>query len=290
MTNLSTTSGKSSVNPPPRCENISRPDMRALAVSYAEKGYHVLCLVPDGKNPSCKGGKNNATNDPENARQWWTGPDGSPENDNVGIRCKGLCVFDFDVKDGRTMLEHQNAVIKKYGEGFLRGAPASKTPSDGRHLLFRLPKGIMRVPTSIKKMPFLPGVDIIGEADYIVAPGSYTKADPDKKISAGHYTLRGGLKELPPVAELPELPAAALDDVLAAGGKTREWAMGRDDGRADPSGAPPADFISPDHPVDTEDQFAKGRAYLRDEAKEAVDGTGAHEVKKRPSFSWAISG
>jgi hypothetical protein len=228
--------------------------MRALAVSFAEKGYHVFRLAVDSKKPVLGSHwKADATNDVEIVRKWWTALDGSPKDWNIGIRCRGICAFDFDVKGGRTMIEHQNAVIEKYGRTFLQGALITKTPSGGRHAIFRLPEG-MRVPSSVGKL--FPGVDIRGDDGYIVAPGSH--------IPAGGYALGGG-QEWMPVAALAE--AAALDDVLAAGSRTREWAMGKDDDRVAPKGK---DWESFEHTVDTDDQIETARAWLRNEAPEAV--------------------
>jgi hypothetical protein len=197
MTNLSTIGAKSSED---------SPDMRALAVSYAEKGLYILPLVPNSKKPASEHAKDDATNDVKIIRKWWTRADGSPGKWNIGIRGKGLLILDFDIKE-QPLVGVVAAFIGKFGR-VPKGAPIVETPSGGRHAYLRLPEG-MRVPNSVKKIS--PGVDVCGEDGYVVGPGSHTEATPDGKTAIGDYVLLESDFSSPPVAPEKLIEAAGAE-------------------------------------------------------------------------------
>jgi len=65
-----------------------------IAISCVRRGWCVHPLKPSGKIPVTKHGKNDATLDEAQVREWWTHNPAC----NVGISCgpSGLCVLDAD--------------------------------------------------------------------------------------------------------------------------------------------------------------------------------------------------
>jgi hypothetical protein len=70
-------------------------------------------------------------------RSSWSGFDGERKHWNPGIRRKGLCVLDFDPKNGQTIEELVAAFKEKYGEP---PDAVVKTPRGGRHLYLSCPR------------------------------------------------------------------------------------------------------------------------------------------------------
>ena len=69
------------------------------ALRYAEWGWCVLPVVPNGKIPATAHGVNDATKDPEQIKRWWA----QNPNLNIGIACgsaSGIVVFDIDPRNG----------------------------------------------------------------------------------------------------------------------------------------------------------------------------------------------
>jgi Bifunctional DNA primase/polymerase, N-terminal len=115
--------------------------------------------------------------------QWWT----EHPADGIAIVCGhrvGLLVVDVDPRNG--------GLKSLTGVHFPRG-PVVLTPRGGWHHYFRL-DGSEAVPTHIN---LLPGVDLKGEASFVVAP-------PTQVGKTGHYRWAPGrsLDELP----LPRVP------------------------------------------------------------------------------------
>ncbi len=70
-------------------------NLTAHAISYAEAGWYILPLFPEGKRPITNRGYKEASNDPEQVRQWWTQ---NPEA-NIGLvtgKQNGIIVVDID--------------------------------------------------------------------------------------------------------------------------------------------------------------------------------------------------
>jgi AAA domain/Bifunctional DNA primase/polymerase, N-terminal len=252
MANVAYFPVSSSENPPDQ-QNISPPDMRALAVSYAEGGFHVFRLARGSKKTLAgSNGHLDATNDPEHVYKQWTAVGDSPKDWNIGIQCKGLCILDFDT--GKKSLDELiKGFVEKYGK-LPKETPIVDTPRGGCHAYMRLPEGI-RVPNSVGKI--LPGVDIRGDHGYVVGPGSHTEATPGEKTVTGDYVLRNGLGELPPIAELPEAPAWLIE---AAGAEKSSGDSPRN-GRG-----PPPEW------ADNEPAIAAAIKYLIDNAPELTAG------------------
>lgn len=129
------------------------------ALQYAMQGWAVFPLRPGAKTPLTEHGFKEATKDLEQIRQWWTRwPDA-----NVGVvtgKVSGIVVLDVDRKNG------VDGVVAAT-ELDLPETLVARTPSGGFHLIFKAPeKAIPR------KIGVKPGLDILGEGGYFVAPGS----------------------------------------------------------------------------------------------------------------------
>lgn len=107
-----------------------RSIVHEAALRYAELGYPVFPCAPGEKLPATANGFKNASSDPEQIDAWWTAKPAS----NIGIPTQGLLVLDIDVE-----AEWLNDEPEKLLE--LAAAPLSRTPSGGRHYVFRQPAG-----------------------------------------------------------------------------------------------------------------------------------------------------
>lgn len=150
------------------------------ALSYANQGYAVFPLRPNGKDPLTDHGFKDATKELEPIRQWWTK---WPEA-NVGVvtgRASGIVVLDIDRKHGV-----DGAVSAAELE--LPKTLTIRTPSGGFHLFFKAPQGVI-VP---RRIGVKPGLDILGEGGYVVAAGSFVNG-------AAYEVVRNH-----PICECPE--------------------------------------------------------------------------------------
>jgi putative DNA primase/helicase len=131
------------------------------ALSYANQGYAVFPLQPNGKNPLTEHGFKDASRDPTVIQAWWSK---WPEA-NVGIatgRISGIVVLDVDRKHG------VDGVVSA-AELDLPPTLVIKTPSGGYHLFYKAPPGVI-VP---RRIGVKPGLDVLGEGGYVVAAGSW---------------------------------------------------------------------------------------------------------------------
>jgi hypothetical protein len=144
-------------------------DIPKSADRLVDFGFHLVKLKPYTKQPA--GGRDwqqrIATRPPK-----WTG------EYNIGIMGgteiqpgKRLLILDIDVKNGQTGNDSIQRIQEIY-EPLPRTAEAS-TPSGGRHLYYLVPEetpltGIRGI---LQQLEF-PGVELIGEGLYVVAPPS----------------------------------------------------------------------------------------------------------------------
>jgi hypothetical protein len=130
------------------------------ALNYAQRGWPVFPLHPNGKAPLTQNGFKEATREPEKVNEWWSRwPDA-----NIGIvtgRDSGIVVLDVDIKHG---VDGTAAAAQLD----LPETMVVKTAGGGYHLIFQLPKDAV-IP---RKIGVRPGLDILGEGGYFVAPGS----------------------------------------------------------------------------------------------------------------------
>lgn len=141
------------------------------ARGYIERGWSVLPLRREGKEPVTRHGLNDASDNPAQVDVWWgegNGYGGDPWY-NVGISCgavsNGLCVIDLDCHgpgaDGRETLRDWETA-----NGRLPETVEVETGSGGRHLLYRVTRPLR--PSANEAL----GVDIRCDGSYIVAPPS----------------------------------------------------------------------------------------------------------------------
>lgn len=160
-------------------------ELAAAAVAYAaERGWHVVPLVPRRKVPLTRHGLLDASSDPGLVAAWWA----EHPNANIGIACgpSGLLVIDLD---GTEAVEAWNRLASEHGgERTLSAATAN-----GVHVYFagngRSTAGRVG-----------PGIDTRGAGGYVVAPHSiHERGSVYRWIDADA-----------PLAPLPEWLAQAL--------------------------------------------------------------------------------
>lgn len=129
------------------------------AMSYIDRGWHVLPVMPAQKRPATIQGFKDATLDPLTVRRWFS----SGPKYNVGIRtgkASNLLVVDVDNP------ESWHSCAKANG-----GVPDTRTvatPRGGLHLYFRQPSQTIACSQNL----LAPGVDVKGEGGYVLAPVS----------------------------------------------------------------------------------------------------------------------
>lgn len=131
--------------------------MLNIALAYAARGWRVHPLKPRDKRPLSKNGCKDGTLDPDIIRRWWTKiPDA-----NIGL-ATGYEFFVLDIDpDGMAWYEAND----------LPTTHEAVTGRAGRHLLYRIPAGIV-IHNSTGKIAS--GVDVRGIGGYIVAAPSQT--------------------------------------------------------------------------------------------------------------------
>jgi hypothetical protein len=142
----------------------------AAALRYQGQGYAVLALARGRKRPhrmlGSYGGVHWASIDGKAAKWSWSQDPAA----NVGVACGSpsrLVVVDLDVKHGDDGPGELTKFMNAGGFG-IRDAPIAETPSGGVHLWLRTPRGLR-----IQGRPgILPGVDILGDGNLVVAPPS----------------------------------------------------------------------------------------------------------------------
>lgn len=164
--------------------------MKHHALSYADRGWHVLPLAPGHKRPACKNGVYDATTDIEDIREW-------PDKSNIGIACgevSGIVVLDVDPRNGGH--KSLDRLLRRHGE--LPRTQRVETGGGGEHYYFRYPE------SGIKKGVVADGLDLVSDGGYVVAP-------PSLHPSGSHYRWRETRGDRPPpLAELPAWVRAEL--------------------------------------------------------------------------------
>jgi len=194
--------------------NGNSKELLQAALEYASWGWAVFPLQPRGKRPlPGSRGHNDASTDPRVIRRWWKEvPDA-----NVGIRCcsqNGPIILDLDGPEGRISISDLKLP---------RTLQATSGRKHRRHFYFRggLKKEIRR------KLKFLPGVDLLGDGGYVVAPPSihpktgkpYRWVNGYKAAKLPPSVIRRGKKK-PTPTQAPPLPSfiesGARDDLLTS--------------------------------------------------------------------------
>jgi replicative DNA helicase len=171
----------------------------AAALTYADRGWHVLPIPQGKKYPRFNEWQNLATVDDDLITTWWERwPD-----DGVGIACgaaSGIFVIDVDVADGKVGERTLAELEAQYGE--LPETYTVRTPTGGWHFYFRYdptrPLGNGKLGADI---------DTRGEGGQVLAPPTI------HPVTGTPYAVTSDL----PLADLPEwcyaiLLAAPVDD------------------------------------------------------------------------------
>ena len=159
-------------------ENLSN------ALRYQKAGFAILplhtvrngvctCKKPDcsnpGKHPRTRHGVKDATKDPNKIREWF----GKWPDSNIGIATGGeseIVVLDVDVKKGKPGLESLKELQDQIGP--LPNTLTCQTPSGGLHYYFKTKNLPLK-----NKLGFMPGLDLMANGGYVVAPPSLTGND-----------------------------------------------------------------------------------------------------------------
>lgn len=170
------------------------------ALRLASMGYSVLpldtCNPGNPKKPHgllVPNGVNDATTDENTIRSWFAG---RPEL-GLGISTNNLMVMDFDKGGDQWLRENEEL----WGMLHLESPVQQATPSLGKHIVFRTPKGKDWRNTT-KKLHH--GVDTRANGGYIAAYPT-TLAPYEKAPEGGQYRWLDGF-ELVPADRLPEVP------------------------------------------------------------------------------------
>jgi len=141
--------------------------MIEAALSYAENGWPVFPLSPNGKSP-LKGsnGHKDASLSPEQIQTWWN----NNPTANIAVATgnpSSLIVFDVDPQHGG----HQSfkAIEQRYGP--LPETRMSRTAHGGLHRFYQYPNDGNRYPNAVE-LQGLPGIDVRGDGGYVVLPPS----------------------------------------------------------------------------------------------------------------------
>jgi Bifunctional DNA primase/polymerase, N-terminal len=195
---------------------LARPDGVSAALSLASRGFAVFPLRPGTKVPAVRRDwEGQATADPARLRQIVR------PGANVGVACgpSGLLVLDLDVAKEQPGTG-PDPDEPRHGAEALRALAAGRelpptltvaTPTGGRHLYYRAPRG-MRLRNTVGRLG--PLIDTRAEGGYVVGPGSIVDGRSYRVIadipvaSLPHWLLR----ELQALNAPP--PVAASDAVL----------------------------------------------------------------------------
>jgi len=125
------------------------------ALAYARRGWKVLPLVPKKKTPLTEHGKDDASDDPDQIKTWWT----RWPKANIGGKTgeeSGIMVLDVDGPEGFKFLEDKptlETLVSKTGKG--------------RQIFYQHPG--FEVKNFVRKIP---DTDFRGDGGYVVLPPS----------------------------------------------------------------------------------------------------------------------
>lgn len=126
-------------------------EMQEAARTLHALGLSTIPIKPKSKEPSCQHGAKDATLDDASTDAWYA----AHPNDGIGIVGDGLCIFDFDVKEG---VDGRDALI-----GWdLPDTLCQTTPSGGYHMIYRADREVR--PSVNSEI----AVDVRGYHSYIV--------------------------------------------------------------------------------------------------------------------------
>lgn len=131
------------------------------ALRYAEWGWAVLPVVPNGKIPATAHGVNDATTDPEQIKRWWA----QNPNLNIGIACgsaSGIVVFDIDPRNNGD--QSWERWVSEHGQ--MPDGAMALTAGGGQHYLTLHADGV-------RSCKLADGIDLLSDGRYfLVYPSS----------------------------------------------------------------------------------------------------------------------
>lgn len=140
------------------------------ALAWAERGFRVFPLEPNGKEPVVSAFGSVASSDPTVINAWWHDPVLGTERDyNIGVLTTDIVVCDVDVKDGKPGLDTY------YAMGGHFETLVVQTPTGGYHCYFNGQDSANTYPG--------PGLDIRSHNGYVLAPGSTINGKPYTVVS-----------------------------------------------------------------------------------------------------------
>ncbi len=175
------------------------------ALAHAKAGRPVFPCRPD-KTPLVKW-RDLATCDPHKIRQWWHQYPNAMPGLPMG-QASGLAVLDLDIRPDKDGIA---ALCDLDFDPDTLSPCIVTTPSGGRHLYFRCPKGLGN---SADHLPA--GIDVRGEGGYVIAPGAIAEA--------GAYSFAS-----PSPDDLPAWPEALRRDAPAPVTNNLAELLGDDD-------------------------------------------------------------
>jgi hypothetical protein len=220
----------------------NRATLLASALRYAARGMYVHPLLVGGKEPRWLDWEARATRDPELIRRTW-----GRAPFNIGVACgpSQLVAIDLDVPHEGDVPPSEHAGVVD-GTGMLQVLAAQtsgagvtptltvRTPSGGRHLVYRMPAGAV-VRNTARTIGWC--IDTRAAGGYVVGIGSV--------VDGGTYTLEGSVTEPAVLPEWlltllttaptpPKAGAAAgqaavvarLREISSQGSREQRWANG----------------------------------------------------------------
>jgi hypothetical protein len=209
---------------PRTSSTLARPDGVSAALALASRGFAVFPLRPGMKVPAVRRDwEGQATADPERLRQIVR------PGANVGVACgpSGLLVLDLDVAKEPPGAE-SDPDEPRHGAEALRALAAGRelpptltvaTPTGGRHLYYRAPRGL-KLRNTVGRLG--PLIDTRAEGGYVVGPGSIVdgrayRIIADVPVASLPQWLLRELQELNTPPPVPAPDAALLPPTGSAG-------------------------------------------------------------------------
>ena len=137
--------------------------MQEAAFNYAKAGYKISPINPNTKKyPATKNGFKDATTDIKQIKSWWT----ENLNYNIGLplALNGLVAIDVDMHNDQNGFEALEQFILRNGLSDLPATVESTTPNNGKHFVYKIPKGFN------PKGKLANGVDIKYNGYIVIAP------------------------------------------------------------------------------------------------------------------------
>ncbi len=188
----------------------SVPSPLSDALRYHSEGLVVIPVRKHVKGPTLTGWQQEGLTAPQSearVRELFQSHDG-----NIGILCGSasrIVVVDIDVKNGKQGAQSIAAWEAKYGK--LPPTRTHGTPSEGLHLLYRLPRG-RRVKSSHKVMGA--DIDVQGDGAQVLVPGSVLVG----VVGSGGRPQVPGPYDLLSDAPIADCPVVLLEQLEAAAG------------------------------------------------------------------------